>query len=97
MARRRLVARSDAESNLSPIDGWTAVHAAWGGIAGGLRLNPWAFMLATAAYEVLEFAHEHPHGSRIFGSKRPESPANMVMDVGVAAVMYGLARHLRDR
>jgi len=98
MARRRpIVARSAAEGNVSPLDGWTLVHVAWGGLAGGLGLNPWAFMLATAAYEVLECAHESPSGSRLFGSKRPESPANMVMDVGVAAVAYGLARHVRDR
>lgn len=98
MGRRRpIVARSEADGNVSPLDGWTLVHVGWGGLAGGLGMNPWAFMLATAAYEVLEFAHEHPSGSRIFGSKRPESAANMVMDVGVAAVAYGLARHFRDR
>jgi len=98
MARRRpIIARSSADGNVSPIDGWTAIHAAWGGIGGGLGMNPWAWLLVTAAYEVLEFAHESPSGSRLFGSKRPESAANMVMDVGVAAVAYGLARHVRDR
>ena len=86
-----------ADTNLSPLDGWTLVHIAWGGLAGALGMNPWAFMLTTGAYEVLEYAHEHPHGSRIFGSKRPESPANMIADVGVAAVAYGLTRHLKDR
>jgi hypothetical protein len=98
MARRTpIVARSHEQSNVAPLDGWTLVHVAWGGIAGGLGMNPWAFLAATAAYEVLEFVHESPSGSTIFGSKRPESPANMLMDVGVAAVAYGLARHIRDR
>lgn len=98
MARRvPLVARSDADSNVSPVDAWTIVHACWGGIAGALGANPWAFLAVTGAYEILEYAHEHPRGSRVFGSKRPESAANLVTDVGVAAVAYGLARYLRDR
>lgn len=94
---RSPIARSPEQANVSPFDAWTLVHIGWGGIAGALGMNPWAFMAITGAYEVLEYAHEHPHGSRIFGSKRPESAANLVTDVGVAAVAYGLARHLRNR
>lgn len=98
MARRvPLIARSAADTNRSPIDGWTIVHACWGGIAGALGANPWAFLALTASYEAIEYAHESPRGSRLFGSKRPESPANVLADVGIAGLAYGLARHLRDR
>lgn len=92
-----LIARTRADTNVSPLDAWSLAHAAWGTTAGVLGLNPWAFLAATAAYEVLEFVHESPRGSPIFGSKRPESPANLIADVGVAALAYGVARALRDR
>jgi hypothetical protein len=92
-----LIARTRAESNVAPFDWWTLVHIGWGAGAGALRANPWAFLGATAVYEVLEFCHEHPRGSPLFGSKRPESAANMLADVGVATLAYAIARHVRDR
>jgi hypothetical protein len=60
-------------------------------------LHPAAFLVLTGAYELLEWGLEHPSGSRLFGTKRPESGANMVADVGVAALCYAVARALRQR
>ena len=70
--RGPLVARRAADGNLSPFDLWTLVHIAWGTGAGLGRLNPWAFLGLTTVYEVVEFLHESPRGSKLFGSKRPE-------------------------
>lgn len=97
MSSTRLVARSSSDRNRAVFDGWTLVHIAWGSGAGALGLNPWAFLAATGAYEILEYVHEHPSGSRLFGTKRPESGANMVADVGVAALAYAVARALRSQ
>ena len=93
----RVLARSSAETNRAVFDGWTLLHVAWGAGAGGLGLNPWAFLALTGAYELAEYLHEHPHGSRLFGTKAPESGANMVADVGVAALAYALARAVRQQ
>jgi hypothetical protein len=75
-----LVARSSADTNRAVFDGWTLIHVGWGAGAGLGGLNPWAFLALTGAYELLEYLHEHPSGSRVFGTKRPESAANMVAD-----------------
>ncbi len=97
MMSSRIIARSREDTNQAVFDAWSIVHVAWGAGAGGAGLNPWAFLALTGLYELLEFAHEYPNGSRIFGTKRPESGANMVADVGVAAVWYALARAVRHR
>ena len=95
MSRPPLLASSSEQANLAVLDGWSLVHLGWGVGAGAARLSPWVFLGATAVYEVLEYLHEHPRGSRIFGSKRPESPANMIADVGIAALGYSVARYVR--
>ena len=92
-----LVARSSVDTNLAAFDGWTLVHVAWGLGAGGLGLGPWWFLGLTGLYELLEFAHEYPNGSAVFGTKRPESAENLVADVGVAALGYALARVAREK
>lgn len=92
MSRPALIARRRTEANRAVFDGWTLVHVGWGGVAGAAGLNPWAFLAITGAYEVLEYIHEHPRGSAVFGSKGPESGANMVGDVGVAAVAFAVSR-----
>jgi hypothetical protein len=92
-----IVARSSADKNRAVIDGWTAVHAGWGIGAGLAGLGPWWFLGLTGAYELLEYVHEHPRGSPIFGTKRPESGPNMVADVGVAALCYAVTRALRSQ
>lgn len=92
MSRAPLIARNASHGNVSPFDKWTLVHIAWGAGAGLGRLNPWAFLALTTVYEVVEFLHESPHGSKLFGSKRPESGVNMAADVGVAGVAYALGR-----
>lgn len=92
-----IVARSSADTNRAVLDAWTLVHAGWGIGAGAAGLPPWVFLAATGIYEVLEYVHEHPGGSKVFGTKRPETGANMVADVGVAALGYAVARALRSQ
>lgn len=82
--------------NQTPVDGWTAVHVATGTAAGAVGLSfPWAMGLA-AAYEVVEYAHEWPKGSVLFGSKRPESIANVATDLAVFAAGWWLGRKVRS-
>ena len=95
MARPPLVSRSRAADNRSPCDGWTLVHIGWGTVSGAARMPAWLFLALTVAYEVGEYMHEYPHGSRLFGTKRPESAPNAIADVGVACLGYALARQLR--
>jgi hypothetical protein len=102
MARRRrvpfvAVSKRDRGRNKCLLDAWSLVHVGWGAAAGAGRLNPWAFLALTCLYELIERKVQSPHGSEIWGCKAPESTANAVMDVGLAGVAYGVARHLRDR
>jgi hypothetical protein len=43
---------------------------------------------AAAAYEVVEYAHEWPRGSVLFGSKRPESLINVVTDLAAFGIAH---------
>jgi hypothetical protein len=84
-----------AEPNKEAVDQWTPVHVLAGTTAGAVGLSfPLAMGLA-AAYEVVEYAHEWPKGSVIFGSKRPESGINVVTDLVVFAAGWWLGRKLR--
>jgi len=80
------------ETNASPFDAWTLVHIASGVVLGAVGLPLPQTVAALVAYEVLEWSIEHPSGSAIFGSKRPESQVNVAADIGVALLGYALAR-----
>jgi hypothetical protein len=83
-----------ADINAKMLDKWSAVHVATGLGAGAVGLSfPWAMGLA-AAYEIVEYAHEWPKGSILFGSKRPESGINVVADLAVFAVGWWLGRKI---
>lgn len=82
--------------NQAPIDRWTTAHVVTGLGAGAVGLSfPWAMGLA-AAYEVVEYAHEWPKGSVLFGSKRPESIANVATDLAVFAAGWWIGRKVRS-
>jgi hypothetical protein len=84
-----------ADINAKMLDKWSAAHVATGVGAGAAGLSfPWAMGLA-AAYEVVEYAHEWPKGSVLFGSKRPESGINVVADLVVFAAGWWLGRKIR--
>lgn len=69
------------EINASMFDSWSAVHALSGVTLGllGVPLG-WTIVIAST-YEVIEYAHEWPRGSILFGSKRPESALNIAADM----------------
>lgn len=67
--------------NADALDRWSYVHTGSGVLMGLLGI-PAGWTLAIASlYEVAEYAHEYPSGSLIFGSKRPESFANIATDM----------------
>ena len=81
--------------NAAPVDRWSAVHAATGLTAGAVGLSaPWAIGLAVL-YEVVEYAHEWPRGSKLFGSKRPESFPNVLADLAIYAGGWWLGQKVR--
>lgn len=91
----RVIAWSDERTNASALDEWSIVHFGVGLALGAVGFNAWAFVFGNFAYEVAEYAHESPSGSRIFGTKRPEWDVNMVSDLSVALGGYVIGRLLR--
>lgn len=86
--------RSLGEVNSDAVDPWSIVHFLTGVAAGQVVSFPVYLGLATA-YEVAEYAHEYPKGSAIFGSKRPESMTNIVMDMILGTLGYMIAQKRR--
>lgn len=89
---------SEGGMNADAFDSWSKVHLGMGLLFGILGV-PFGWTIGIGvAYEVLEYAHEYPKGSVIFGSKRPESAANLVADMvlflGGWAVANGVRRTL---
>jgi hypothetical protein len=76
--------------NDAAIDPWTGVHALAGLGVGLLGVPAPVALAGAAAYEVVEYAHEWPRGSVLFGSKRPESIQNVVSDLVVYSLAYWL-------
>jgi hypothetical protein len=76
--------------NQAPVDKWTAVHALSGLGVGLFGVSAPVALAGAAAYEVVEYAHEWPRGSVLFGSKRPESIANVASDLLVYGAAYWL-------
>lgn len=72
------------------VDQWTAVHALAGLGVGLLGASAPVALGGAAVYEVVEYAHEWPRGSVLFGSKRPESIPNVVSDLAVYGLAYWL-------
>jgi F0F1-type ATP synthase membrane subunit c/vacuolar-type H+-ATPase subunit K len=71
------------------------VHLLVGLAAGAAGVPPALAVGAAVAFEIIETLHEHPRGSRLFGTKRPESPLNMASDF--AAFGLGLAAGVAAR
>lgn len=85
------------KTNEGFIDGWTLVHAATGVLGAYFRLNPWIFAGGSLVYELAEFWHEYPSGSRLFGTKGPESTKNALTDLSAAFLAYAITLHLLRR
>lgn len=88
------MAKAIAE-NTGLIDKWSLVHAGFGAASAAVDLNPWLFMAVAITYEALEFRHESPSGSRIFGTKGPETTENLVADLAISFGTYALVTFLK--
>lgn len=84
------------EINSGLVDKWSAVHALTGLSMGLLGIPPKLAIPGAVLYEVVEYAHEWPNGSTIFGSKGPESPQNLFGDMVLYTGGYLAARKLRE-
>lgn len=85
------------DSNLCAFDVWSLTHMTWGAASGALGMHPWVFVGLSVAYEAIEYWHEWPRGSALFGSKRPESPVNIIGDLTAEFLTYLAARAARER
>lgn len=89
------------KQNVSLLDKWSLVHLFVGAVVGAVGVSPFPALSAAVLYEFVEYLLEHPHGSKIFGTKRPESTENSIADVTVYMAAYLVAREttvkLRDR
>ncbi len=79
------------------VDKWTAVHVVTGIASGALGMPVWAYIALGTGYELAEFAMESPRGSKIFGTKQPESAVNVAGDfvAGIAGNLLGHALRRR--
>ena len=81
-------------TNVAPFDGWTVAHAATGAASGALGVPFWLYALGAIGYELAEYSAEYPHGSPLFGTKRPESIVNVAADMGVGLMSYAVGRFI---
>lgn len=80
--------------NEAPFDRWSWVHALNGLGLGLAGVSSGAAAVAAVAYEGVEYYHEDG-GSKIFGTKQPESLANIVTDTALYAATFSAGRALR--
>jgi hypothetical protein len=82
-------------TNSGFVDKWTLVHALNGMAIGLLGTRPLLALSGAVAYELVEYAHEWPRGSTLFGSKEPETPVNIAGDLTIYTLMYYAARSMK--
>lgn len=82
--------------NVSPVDQWSLVHALNGLALGLLGVRPVVAAGLAIAYDLGEYYHEE-HGSKLFGTKQPESWANIAGDSIVYGVMFAAGRKFSDQ
>lgn len=82
-------------TNESPFDRWSWVHGLNGLGLGLVGASAPLTFGAAAVYELGEYYHER-HGSAIFGTKAPESAANIVTDTAVYGGAYWVGRQIRQ-
>ncbi len=81
--------------NKTPIDWWTPMHFGSGLVVGLLGVPFWAAVAITVGYEVLEYYHETPSGSLLFGSQSVETPLNSTIDVAAYLAGWSLGTRVR--
>lgn len=86
---------AESEINSQAIDKWTVVHGTYGLAFGLFGVRPTPAITTAVLYDVAEWYHEWPRGSAFFGSKGPESPANIAGDLVAFTALYVLGHVLR--
>lgn len=83
--------------NAAMFDGWSPVHFL-SGVSLGVLGVPLGWTIAVAStYEIVEYMHEWPKGSILFGSKRPESAANVIADMALLLTGWYISSRLTGR
>lgn len=85
---------TESEINSKAFDKWSFVHGTYGLAFGLFGVRPVPAIATAVVYDVAEWYHEWPRGSIIFGSKGPESPANIAGDMVAFTTLYALGRAL---
>jgi hypothetical protein len=80
--------------NNAIVDRWSWVHAAVGAAMGLARVRPDIAIGSAVLYDIIEYAHESPSGSVLFGTKQPETTVNIVGDLAVYSAAMLAARRL---
>ena len=80
--------------NRSLFDKWTPAHIAAGMLASHLGISFQAYAVIALGYEIGESQLEAPGGSRVFGTKRPETKKNVAGDMGAGFLGYYLATEM---
>ena len=86
--------RAGVEQDKDAVDAWTLVHFGFGVVMGktGLPLLPTVILLAF--YEYIENAYDGAVTKAVFGSTRPESSKNILVDVLIGIAGYYVGRAL---
>jgi hypothetical protein len=82
--------------NQTMFDRWSWVHTLMGVGVGFAGVNPALAISGAVAFDVIEHYHEAPRGSKLFGSKAPESLKNVIGDLLVYSIGYAAALEIRD-
>jgi hypothetical protein len=89
----KLLARRKSEQNRAAIDPWTAVHAGAGLALGLLEVGALPTAVLGVGYELVEqLVERDPSGRRLFGASKPESGANVAVDLAVYGLAWWLGR-----
>lgn len=84
-------------TNETALDTWTLAHVATGVTAARVGLPFLPYMVLSVLFEVWEHKMEYPNGSKLFGTKRPESKINVAADVVLGAAGYLVAQRALER
>lgn len=95
--RAPFFALTPGRANAAVVDEWSILHFGSGFLAGLSGMSGWTFLFLALGYEVVEYAHEHPSGSFIFGTKGPEWDVNVAADLALSATGFALAAWLSGR
>lgn len=83
--------------NRALLDVWSIAHAATGVGVGVAGIRPGHAAAGAILFEIAEHTHEWPKGSKLFGTKRPESLVNVIGDFAAFAGGYTAGHTMREK